>query len=84
MPDFRKARWSNALRGCSRVPRSAAMPKAATRPPARSRPRWREHVNQALAVLHTLREPDEAMAAVQAMPTCGVRWSKPRSRERVD
>ena len=23
---------------------------------------WREHVNQALAVLHTLREPDEAMA----------------------
>ena len=25
---------------------------------------WREHVNQALAVLHTLREPDEAMAAV--------------------
>jgi len=26
--------------------------------------RWREHVNQALAVLHTMREPDEAMAAV--------------------
>ena len=25
---------------------------------------WREHVNQALAVLHTTREPDEAMAAV--------------------
>jgi len=24
---------------------------------------WREHVNQALAVLHTLREPDEDMAA---------------------
>ena len=24
---------------------------------------WREHVNQALAVLHTLREPDERMAA---------------------
>lgn len=24
---------------------------------------WREHVNQALAVLHTLREPDEQMAA---------------------
>lgn len=24
---------------------------------------WREHRNQALAVLHTLREPDEAMAA---------------------
>ena len=25
---------------------------------------WREHVNQALAVLHTAREPDETMAAV--------------------
>ena len=24
---------------------------------------WREHVNQALAILHTAREPDEAMAA---------------------
>jgi hypothetical protein len=24
---------------------------------------WREHVNQALAVLHTMREPDEAMAS---------------------
>ncbi len=24
---------------------------------------WRQHVNQALAVLHTAREPDEAMAA---------------------
>jgi hypothetical protein len=24
---------------------------------------WREHVNQALAVLHTMREPDEGMAA---------------------
>ena len=24
---------------------------------------WREHMNQALAVLHTAREPDEAMAA---------------------
>jgi hypothetical protein len=24
---------------------------------------WREHVNQALAVLHTMREPDAAMAA---------------------
>ena len=24
---------------------------------------WRQHVNQALAVLHTLREPDEEMAA---------------------
>lgn len=25
---------------------------------------WHSHVNQALAVLHTAREPDEAMAAV--------------------
>jgi hypothetical protein len=25
---------------------------------------WPEHVNQALAVLHTMREPDEAMAGV--------------------
>jgi len=25
---------------------------------------WREHVNQEEAVLHTMREPDEAMAAV--------------------
>ena len=24
---------------------------------------WRDHVNQALAVLHTMREPDEKMAA---------------------
>jgi hypothetical protein len=24
---------------------------------------WREHVNKALAVLHTMREPDEGMAA---------------------
>jgi hypothetical protein len=24
---------------------------------------WQEHVNQALAVLHTMREPDEDMAA---------------------
>lgn len=25
---------------------------------------WRNHLNQAQAVLHTMREPDEAMAAV--------------------
>lgn len=25
---------------------------------------WRDHVNEALAVLHTMREPDEAMAAI--------------------
>jgi hypothetical protein len=24
---------------------------------------WRQHMNQALAVLHTMREPDEGMAA---------------------
>ena len=24
---------------------------------------WREHVNQALAVLHTIREPDDVMAS---------------------
>ena len=24
---------------------------------------WREHVNQALAVLHTMREPDQGMAS---------------------
>jgi hypothetical protein len=24
---------------------------------------WRDHVNQALAVLHTMREPDEKMAS---------------------
>ena len=24
---------------------------------------WKEHVNQALAVLHTMREPDETMAS---------------------
>lgn len=28
---------------------------------------WPQHLNQALAVLHTLREPDEAMAAVGDM-----------------
>ncbi|HVM37635.1 MAG TPA: hypothetical protein VM265_04530 [Sphingomicrobium sp.] len=33
---------------------------------------WREHVNQALAVLHTMREPDEAMAAVGDTET----WSR--------
>lgn len=33
---------------------------------------WREHVNQALAVLHTMREPDEDMAAAGDAET----WSK--------
>ena len=33
---------------------------------------WREHVNQALAVLHTMREPDESMAAVGDAET----WSR--------
>ena len=40
------------------------MPTAAIRTPATKVDRiWREHMNQALAVLHTAREPDEAMAA---------------------
>jgi hypothetical protein len=30
---------------------------------------WRQHVNQALAVLHTAREPDEAMAAAGDVKT---------------
>jgi hypothetical protein len=33
---------------------------------------WREHVDQALAVLHTMREPDEQMAAVGDAET----WSR--------
>jgi len=33
---------------------------------------WREHVNQALAVLHTMREADERMAAAGDAET----WSK--------
>ena len=33
---------------------------------------WKEHVNQALAVLHTMREPDEKMAAVGDADT----WSR--------
>ena len=33
---------------------------------------WREHVNQALAVLHTMREPDEAQAAAGDVET----WRK--------
>lgn len=30
---------------------------------------WHEHVNQALAVLHTMREPDEAQAAAGDVET---------------
>lgn len=30
---------------------------------------WREHVNQALAVLHTMREPDEGQAAAGDVDT---------------
>ena len=30
---------------------------------------WREHLNQAAAVLHTAREPDEAMAAAGDVDT---------------
>ena len=33
---------------------------------------WREHLNQALAVLHTMREPDEKMAAAGDAET----WSR--------
>ena len=33
---------------------------------------WREHVNQALAVLHTMREPDPQMAVVGDSET----WAK--------
>lgn len=33
---------------------------------------WREHVNQALAILHTMREPDQAMAAAGDVDT----WSR--------
>ena len=33
---------------------------------------WKEHVNQALAVLHTMREPDEDMAEVGDAET----WSR--------
>jgi len=30
---------------------------------------WPQHINQALAVLHTMREPDEAMAAAGDLAT---------------
>ena len=30
---------------------------------------WPQHINQALAVLHTMREPDEAMAAAGDLDT---------------
>ncbi len=33
---------------------------------------WRDHVNEALAVLHTMREPDEKMAAEGDVGT----WSR--------
>ena len=33
---------------------------------------WREHVNQALAVLHTMREPDSRMASAGEADT----WSR--------
>ena len=33
---------------------------------------WKEHVNQALAVLHTMREPDEKMASAGDADT----WTK--------
>ena len=42
---------------------------------------WREHVNQALAVLHTMREPDERMAAAGDPDSLGAGWSRPRIEE---
>ena len=33
---------------------------------------WREHINQALAVLHTMREPDQKMASAGDSET----WTK--------
>ena len=42
---------------------------------------WREHLNQALAVLHTMREPDTQWRP-PAMPTAGRAWSRPPSRRR--
>ena len=42
---------------------------------------WPQHMNQALAVLHTMREPDEAKAAVGDLEP-GEGWSKQRSLTR--
>ena len=39
---------------------------------------WREHVNKALAVLHTMREPDGHMAAAGDVDSW-TRWSRPPS-----
>ena len=49
------ARRRGAQQQC-RGQRPVGRRQASTRP-------GREHINQALAVLHTMREPDEAMAA---------------------
>jgi hypothetical protein len=44
---------------------------------------WREHVNEALAVLHTMREPDEDMAAA-GDPDIWNRMVEAAIREPVD
>jgi hypothetical protein len=44
---------------------------------------WREHVNEALAVLHTMREPDEEMAAA-GDPEIWRNMVEIAIRERVD
>ena len=44
---------------------------------------WREHVNQALAVLHTLREPDQDMA-VAGDPDVWRKMVETAIAERVD
>ena len=50
--------------GCSREPRISSNAEGSD-PSAGDKVdlAWHEHVNQALAVLHTMREPDEDMAA---------------------
>jgi hypothetical protein len=44
---------------------------------------WRDHVNQALAVLHTMREPDEEMAA-KGDPEIWARMVETAIAERVE
>ena len=57
-------RWSNDCAECSPAPRISSNAEGGDASAGDEVDRtWREHVNQALAVLHTAREPDEAMAA---------------------
>jgi len=44
---------------------------------------WRQHLNQAQAVLHTMREPDEAMAAAGDVETWR-RMAEAAIAQRVD